>query len=74
MRDAISAIEAALRELVEARQTLPDDMGAEIDRVITQTKILLDSLTAAEPSGSVSASPEPRVSASPEQGNQPAPD
>ena len=45
MRDATAAIEAALRELLEARETLPEELAAEIDRVITQTRILLDSLT-----------------------------
>ena len=44
MRDAVAAIEAALRELVEARSALPDEFATEIDQVITQTRILLDSL------------------------------
>lgn len=44
MRDAVDAIEAALKELMEARTALPEDFGAEIDRVITQTRVLLDSL------------------------------
>jgi hypothetical protein len=44
MRDAIDAIEAALRELIEARNTLPEEFAVEIDRVITQTRVLLDSL------------------------------
>ena len=44
MRDAVAAIEAALHELVEARAALPEGFGAEIDQVITQTRMLLDSL------------------------------
>jgi hypothetical protein len=44
MRDAVAAIEAALKELIEARNALPDDFASEIDAVITQTQILLDSL------------------------------
>jgi hypothetical protein len=44
MRDAVDAIEAALRELIEARTALPEEFAAEIDRVITQTRVLLDSL------------------------------
>jgi hypothetical protein len=45
MRDAVEAIEAALRELVEARTALPGEFATEIDRVITQTRVLLDSLS-----------------------------
>jgi hypothetical protein len=45
MRDAFEAIEAALRELMEARTALPEEFASEIDRVITQTRVLLDSLT-----------------------------
>jgi len=65
MRDASVAIEAALKELLEARSTLPEDFAAEIDRVITQTQLLLDSLKTqmpdrAEPAGAaeLSASPD----------------
>jgi hypothetical protein len=49
MRDAVEAIEAALRELVEARTALPEEFATEIDRVITQTRVLLDSLTTQSP-------------------------
>jgi hypothetical protein len=49
MRDAVGAIEAALKELIEARDVLPEDFAAEIDRVITQMKVLLDSLAARDP-------------------------
>jgi hypothetical protein len=45
VRDAVDAIEAALRELIEARNALPEEFATEIDRVITQTRVLLDSLT-----------------------------
>jgi hypothetical protein len=43
--DAVDAIEAALRELIEARNALPEEFATEIDRVITQARVLLDSLT-----------------------------
>ena len=49
MRDAVAAIEAALKELLEARTALPDAFAVEIDRVITQTRMLLDSLTTQSP-------------------------
>jgi hypothetical protein len=49
MRDAIDAIEAALKELIEARNTLPDEFADEIDGVITQTRVLLDSLATQGP-------------------------
>lgn len=51
MRDAVDAIEAALRELIEARGALPEEFAAEIDRVITQTRVLLDSLATQTTSG-----------------------
>ena len=44
MRDAIDAIEAALHELLEARNALPEEFAVEIDQVITQARVLLDSL------------------------------
>ena len=44
MPDAVAAIEAALKELIDARGALPDEFAVEIDQVITQTQILLDSL------------------------------
>lgn len=43
-RDALAAIEAALKELIEARDALPESFAAEIDQVIEQTKVLLASL------------------------------
>ena len=49
MRDAVAAIEAAVKELIEARNARPDEFAAEIDRVITQTRILLDSLATQSP-------------------------
>jgi hypothetical protein len=55
MRDAVVAIEAALRELIEARTALPEEFAVEIDRVITQTRVLLDSLT----TGAVQPADEP---------------
>jgi hypothetical protein len=51
MRDAVDAIEAALRELIEARGALPEEFAGEIDRVITQTRVLLDSLATQAPTG-----------------------
>jgi hypothetical protein len=51
MRDAVAAIEAALKELIDARNALPDDFASEIDAVITQTQILLDSLVTGDPRG-----------------------
>jgi hypothetical protein len=51
MRDAFEAIEAALRELLEARSALPEEFASEIDRVITQTRVLLDSLSTQAPAG-----------------------
>jgi hypothetical protein len=53
MRDAVAAIQAALNELVEARRALPESFAVEIDQVIEQTRILLESLggAAEEPSG-----------------------
>ena len=49
MRDAVTAIEAALNELIEARNALPEDFATEIDQVITRTRILLDSLRTSSP-------------------------
>lgn len=51
MRDAVEAIEAALRELMDARTALPEEFAVEIDRVITQTRVLLDSLSTQSPAG-----------------------
>ena len=44
MRDAVTAIESALRELIEARNALPEEFASEIDQVIEQTRVLLTSL------------------------------
>jgi hypothetical protein len=44
MRDAVAAIEAALKELIDARAALPEDFASEIDTVIEQTRALLISL------------------------------
>jgi hypothetical protein len=56
MRDAVAAIEAALNELIEARAALPEEFGVEIDRVITQTRILLDSLRTQSPAAAAAES------------------
>lgn len=52
MRDAAAAIEAALKELIDARNALPEEFAAEIDRVITQMRVLLDSLLTQTPQAS----------------------
>ena len=44
MRDAITALEAALGELEHARAELPGDLAAGVDEVIAQTRGLLESL------------------------------
>ncbi len=47
-RDAIAAIEAALKELIDARDALPEEFATEIDQVIQQARVLLASLQGAE--------------------------
>ena len=49
MRDAAAAIEAALKELIDARNVLPEEFAVEIDRVIEQTKTLLEALVEKTP-------------------------
>lgn len=44
MRDAITALEAALAELENARAELPKDLAVEVDEVMKHTRDLLDSL------------------------------
>lgn len=47
MRDAIAALEAALGELENAREGLPDDLRAELEEIITQARVVLTSLEGA---------------------------
>ncbi len=44
MRDAITALEAALAELEHARAELPDDLRTELDAIIGRAKAVLASL------------------------------
>ncbi|MGH2758423.1 MAG: hypothetical protein ACRDKJ_02560 [Actinomycetota bacterium] len=44
MRDAVTALEAALGELESAREGLPDDLRAELDTIIRQAREVLASL------------------------------
>jgi hypothetical protein len=44
MRDAITALEAALAELEHARAELPEDLRADLDEIIGQAKAVLQSL------------------------------
>lgn len=46
MRDAITALEAALAELENARAELPDDLRTELDAIISRAKAVLGSLGA----------------------------
>lgn len=46
MRDAITALEAALAELEHARAELPDDLRSELDAIIGKAKAVLASLGA----------------------------
>ena len=46
MRDAITALEAALSELEHARAELPDDLRSELDTIIGKAKAVLASLGA----------------------------
>lgn len=46
MRDAVTALEAALSELQNARSELPDDLRTELDGIIEQARSVLASLRA----------------------------
>jgi hypothetical protein len=46
MRDAITALEAALGELENARAELPDDLRPELDGIIEHARSVLTSLRA----------------------------
>lgn len=53
MREAITALQAALRELEQARGELPEDLRSELDGIIERSQAVLDSLRA---SGATEAS------------------
>lgn len=44
MRDAITALEAALAELANAREGLPEDLTKELDAIIAQARNVIRSL------------------------------
>lgn len=46
MRDAITALESALASLEHARGDLPDDLRTELDGIIRQARLVLESLAA----------------------------
>ena len=50
MRDAVVALEAAIAELRQAEQSLPDDMTDEVRTVIAKAEAVLEALRAREPS------------------------
>jgi hypothetical protein len=52
MRDAVAAVEAAITELRQAEQTLPEDMKEQVLSVIAKAQSVLEALKAKEGSGS----------------------
>lgn len=50
MREAISALESALRELTQAKDTLPADLADEVQRLVENTRALIESLSKTEAS------------------------
>jgi hypothetical protein len=48
VRDAITALEAAIAELRQAEQSLPDDMTDEVQTVIAKAESVLETLRARE--------------------------
>jgi hypothetical protein len=49
MQDAIEAIEAAIRELEQAREAIPSEEAAELDEIVEQARMLLESLKSQAP-------------------------
>ncbi len=45
MREAISALESALRELTQAKDTVPPELAEEVERLLEKTRTLIDSLS-----------------------------
>lgn len=56
MRDAVTALEAALSELEHARAELPDDLRTELDGIIEHARSVLASLRASTAERSEAAS------------------
>jgi flagellin-specific chaperone FliS len=50
MRDAVAALEAAINELRQAEQSLPDDMKEQVHSVIAKAQEVLVALREKEPS------------------------
>jgi hypothetical protein len=48
MREAISALESALRELNQAKDTLPVELAEEVERLVEKTRLLIESLSKTE--------------------------
>jgi hypothetical protein len=44
VRDAILALEAAVKELTQAAESLPDDMSEEVRTVVAKAEALLETL------------------------------
>ena len=44
MRDAVAALEAAITELQQAKESLPDDMSDQVRSVIAKAQSVLDAL------------------------------
>jgi flagellin-specific chaperone FliS len=51
VRDAVAALEAAISELRQAEQSLPDDMTEEVQAVIAKAEAVLEALLAREAAG-----------------------
>jgi len=50
MRDAVAALEAAISELRQAEESLPDDMTEQVRSLIAKAQAVLETLRAREPS------------------------
>jgi ribosomal protein S12 methylthiotransferase accessory factor YcaO len=50
MREAIAALESALRELAQAKETLPSELADEVERLAEKTRFLIESLSRSPPS------------------------
>jgi len=46
VREAIAALESALGELEHAQRELPDDLRAELQKIVENARVLLESLRA----------------------------
>jgi len=45
MREAIGALESALRELTQAKDTLPPELAEDVQRLVEKTRQLIESLS-----------------------------